>query len=100
MSALRTPKSQRIEVRATPRQENLLREAAASTDQTVTEFILGTAVVEAERVLAERRWFTATGDQLAEFERMCNEPLPSLTKFERLFTRPTPFGKTAEQLET
>lgn len=98
MSALRVHKSQRIEVRTTARQESLLRDAAAATDRTVTDFILGTAVVEAERVLAERRWFTATEDQLAEFERMCEEPLPSTTKLEHLLTRPSPFGMTAEQL--
>jgi len=86
-------------VRATPRQEALLREAATSTDRTVTDFVLGTAVVEAERVLAERRWFTATEDQLAEFERLCEEPLPSTAKLERLLTRRSPFGRTAEQLD-
>ncbi|HCX84700.1 MAG TPA: antitoxin [Micrococcales bacterium] len=94
----RNPKSQRIEVRATPRQEALLREAAAATDRTVTDFVLGTAVIEAERVLAERRWFTASEDQLAEFERLCDAPLPSTAKLERLLARPTPFGSTAEQL--
>lgn len=98
MSALRVPKSQRIEVRATPRQESLLRDAAAATDRTVTDFVLGTAVIEAERVLAERRWFVATDSQLDDFERLCEQPLPSTSKLERLLTRPSPFGKTVEQL--
>ena len=99
MSAVRAPKSRRIEVRATPRQEALLREAAGATDRTVTDFILGTAELEAERVLAERRWFTASDESLAEFERLCEEPLPSTAKLEQLLTRPSPFGKTAPQPE-
>lgn len=91
--ATRATKSQRIEVRATERQEALLRQAASATDRTMTDFILASAVEQAERILAERRWFTGTADQLAEFERLLDEPLKSTAKFERLWSRPSPFGQ-------
>jgi uncharacterized protein (DUF1778 family) len=87
----RPVKSQRIEVRATDRQEAVLRQAAVATDRTMTEFILASAVEQAERILAERRWFTGSQEQYDEFLRLLDEPLASTEKFERLWSRPSPF---------
>lgn len=70
-------------MRATERQEALLRQAAASSDMSLTEFILGRAITEAERVLADRRWFTSDEAQFAEFTRLLEAPLPSTEKLER-----------------
>jgi uncharacterized protein (DUF1778 family) len=89
----RTSKSKRLEVRATERQEAILRQAAAATDRTMTDFILDTAVDQAERILAERRWFVATEEQYEEFLRLLDEPLPSTDKFDKLWSRPSPFGQ-------
>lgn len=89
----RVNKNQRIEVRATERQETILRQAAAATDRTMTDFILDSAVDHAERVLAERRWFVASPEQYDEFLRMLDEPLESTAKFEKLWSRPSPFDR-------
>jgi len=89
----RTAKSQRIEVRATERQEAILRRAAMATDRTMTDFILASAVEQAERILAERRWFTGTSEEYDEFLRLLDEPLDSTDKFEKLWSRPSPFGR-------
>ena len=89
----RATKSQRIEVRATDRQEAVLRQAAVATDRTMTDFILASAVEQAERILAERRWFNGSQEQYDEFLRMLDEPLPSTEKFEKLWSRPSPFDK-------
>lgn len=89
----RTSKNKRLEVRATERQEAILRQAAAATDRTMTDFILDTAVDQAERILAERRWFVATEAQYDEFLRLLDEPLPSTDKFDTLWSRPSPFGQ-------
>ncbi|MBI9113687.1 type II toxin-antitoxin system TacA family antitoxin [Sanguibacter suaedae] len=89
----RRTKSQRIEVRATERQEAVLRQAASASDKTMTEFILATAVEQAERILAERRWFTGTAEQYDTFLMLLDEPLESTEKFEKLWSRPSPFGK-------
>lgn len=90
---VRLPKNQRINLRATERQEEILRRAAEATDHTMTDFILGSAVAHAEQVLADRRWFMATDEQFDEFVRLLDEPLPSTAKFERLFSRPSAFNK-------
>lgn len=92
-AASRASKNKRLEVRATERQEALLRRAAAATDRTMTDFILDTAVDQAERVLADRRWFVATEEEYAEFLRLLDEPLDSVDEFDRLWSRPSPFGQ-------
>lgn len=87
-------KNQRINLRITERQEALLRRAADATDHTLTDFIVDSAVDQAHRVLADLRWFTADQAQFAEFERLLDDPLPATDKFERLFSRPSPFTET------
>lgn len=91
--AARAAKSQRIEVRATERQEALLRDAASATERTMTDFILESAVDQAERVLADRRWFVATPEQYDAFLEALDEPLVSTAKLDELWSRPSPFGE-------
>ncbi|MFT4233913.1 MAG: DUF1778 domain-containing protein [Microbacterium sp.] len=53
--------------------------------------MLGSAVEQAERVLADRRWFVASDEQFAEFTRLLDEPLPSTDKLAELFRSPSVF---------
>lgn len=69
----------RINLRASARQEQLLKQAAAATDRTMTDFVLETAVVEAERVLADRRWFLIDGPATLAPMRL----LPAVTRLKR-----------------
>ena len=92
---LRATRDQRINLRASARQEQLLRRAAAATDRTMTDFILDSAVERAERVLADRRWFMATDEQWEEFQRLLDAPLPSTARFEALAARRSPFGEAS-----
>lgn len=91
-SEVRAAKTHRVNLRASARQEQVIRRAAAATDRTMTDFILDSAVEQAERVLADRRWFVASDDQWREFERLLDEPLPSLERFHALAVRPHPFA--------
>lgn len=88
----RPGRNARIAVRATDRQEQLLRRAAEATDRTMTDFIMEAASVQAERVLADRRWFVADDQQWAEFNRLLELPLTSTSKLEKLASRPSPFA--------
>lgn len=81
----RHAKTRRINLRATERQEAILRQSAESTNTTITEFVLGRVVDQAERVLADRTWFTATAMEYVEFRRLLDEPLPSTSKLDTLF---------------
>lgn len=85
-------KSQRLNIRVTERQEALIRRAAEATDRSVTDFILESASVEAERVLADRRWFFLDEAAWSEFNRLLDAPLET-AKLERLAERPSPFDR-------
>jgi len=61
----RAAREARINVRASARQEQIIKAAAAASDKTVTEFVLGSAVAQAEKVLADRRFFLADNEQWA-----------------------------------
>lgn len=91
-STTRPAKTESINLRTTQRQKALLRRAAEATDHSLTEFIMGSAVDHAERVLADRRWFAASDEQFAEFVRLLDAPLPSTAKFDRLFARKSRFS--------
>lgn len=47
----------RLNIRATAKQDTLIRLAAQATSKTVTEFVLDSASNAADQVLADRRWF-------------------------------------------
>lgn len=85
-------KSERINLRATQRQEDVLRRAAEAQDVTVSTFILGSAVEQAERVLADRRWFELDADRFDEFVRALDQPVRT-EKLARLFARPAVFDQ-------
>jgi len=86
----RSAKSQQINFRATNRQADVLRRTAAATDRTLTDFVLDSAIDRAEKILADRRWFSVTESQWEAFVELLDAPLPS-TKFRALKDRPDPF---------
>lgn len=90
-----TSKSQRINLRASERQEALLRQAAEAADTSMTDFILSSATVQAERVLADRRWFGATPQQYDDFLRCLDAPMET-PKLAALFAEESVFGQTFE----
>ena len=81
-------RTQRIDLRATPRQEALIQQAASQTDCSVSEFILSSATLEAERVLAGRRWFSVSSEQFDAIEAVLDAPLEETSRFARLLARP------------
>ncbi len=89
-------KSERINLRATPEQATTLQQAAAASGRTVTDFVLASAVVQAQRDLAERRWFSVSAVDFEALEALLTEPLPETSRFERLWARPSVFGQPFE----
>ena len=88
----RPPRQSRINLRASARQEQLLKQAAAATNRTMTDFVLESAVVEAERVLADRRWFLISDEQWNEFQHLLEQPARELPRLRALLTKPSPFA--------
>lgn len=64
----------RLNLRATARQDTLIRLAAQATSKTVTNFILDSASNAAEQVLADRRWFMLDESSWAAFQDLLERP--------------------------
>lgn len=88
-------KSQRINLRASQRQEAILRRAAEASHTSMTDFILGSAVDRAERILADRHWFAATPEQYEQFVVLLDHPVDS-SKLAALAARPSIFDEPFE----
>jgi uncharacterized protein (DUF1778 family) len=73
----------RLNIRASARQDTLIRLAAQVTNKTVTDFVLDSASIAAEQVLADRRWFMLDDSSWATFEDILERPAvlkPRLTE--------------------
>lgn len=88
----RSSREARINLRASSRQEQLIRAAAAASDKTLTDFVLDTAVTQAEKVLADRRYFLLSEEQWARFEQLLEAPVPATPKLDMLLSAPSPFS--------
>lgn len=92
-ASTKTSRDQRLNFRASAQQELMIRRAAEATDSTITDFILGSVLENAERVLADRKWFTANDEQWAEFQRLLDAPMAPMPKLDRLLSRESPFDE-------
>src|SRR5258708_25517021 len=82
----RTIRSQRINLRATDRQEKLIRTGAETSGVSVTDFILESACLQAEHVLAEKREFAASPRQWKAFVDALDRPARVKPELARLFS--------------
>jgi uncharacterized protein (DUF1778 family) len=73
----RPGKDSRLNLRVSPRQDHLIRRAAAVLDKSVTEFVLDSVALEAERVLAEQRWFMLPDAEWKRFNELLDRPVPA-----------------------
>lgn len=89
----KTTRDQRLNFRASAHQQSLIRQAAEASDCTVTDFILGSVLESAERVLADRKWFVADDEQWERFQELLDAPLQPVPKLRRLLQRENPFAE-------
>jgi len=76
----------RINLRATDRQEKLIRTGAETTGVSVTDFILESACLQAEHVLADKREFVASPKQWKAFLDALDRPARVRPELARLFS--------------
>lgn len=67
-------KHERFDLRATPTQAAVIREAARETNRTVTAFVMETAFEEARRVLADSSTFVLKGREWQIFNEILERP--------------------------
>lgn len=77
-------KSERIEVRTTPRMKVLLQRAAAFSHKNVTEFLLEAGITAAEETLVDRRLFQLEAKQWRAFQDALDRPVVQKPRLARL----------------
>jgi uncharacterized protein (DUF1778 family) len=86
-------RSRRLELRTTEDERDLIDKAAAATSSDLTEFVVGSAVIAAQRVLADRDRFELTPDAVAAWEAINDGPARDLPGLRSLMERPSPFER-------
>ena len=87
MNTAKTARTRRLNVRATGRQEKLIRIGAETSGVSVTDFILESACLQAEHVLADRRDFLASPKQWRAFVEALDRPTRVNSALARLFSK-------------
>jgi uncharacterized protein (DUF1778 family) len=82
------PRSRRINLRATPYQENLIRAGAMRHGENVSDFILESACTRAEEAISDQVHFIASEAQWKAFTKALDAPPRVLPKLKRLFSKP------------
>jgi uncharacterized protein (DUF1778 family) len=93
MSAIEVRRrSRRLELRTTPDERDLIDRAAAATSTGLTDFVVGSAVEAARRVLADRNRFELDPAAAQAWEELNARPARELPGLRRLMERPPPFA--------
>jgi uncharacterized protein (DUF1778 family) len=85
-------RSRRINLRATDRQERLIRTGAETTGVSLTDFILDSACLQAEHILADKREFIAFPKQWQAFIEALDSPGRVKPELARLFSESGTLG--------
>ena len=84
---LKNIRTRRINLRATGSQERLIRTGAEFAGVSITDFILKSACLQAEHVLADKREFVASPKQWSAFLQALDRPARIKPELVRLFSR-------------
>ena len=91
--ATNNARSARLGLRATPRQEAVLRRAADAAHKSLTDFILDSACLAAEQTLLDQRIFMVSGQQYEAFLALLDRPEQDNAGLRELFSRNAPWDK-------
>lgn len=85
-------KDARLAVRITPDQDSLIRDAAATTGQSLSEFVTSAAISRAHDALADRRMFHLVDFAWAEFTAILDRPTSRIEELAELLQHTRPRG--------
>ncbi len=86
-----SPRRHRLEVRVTPEQDALIREAADLEDTTVTAFVLDTVTSRARRVIKDHHTILLSNEAFDRFLIGLDKPAEAVPELVDLFRRNAPF---------
>jgi uncharacterized protein (DUF1778 family) len=82
---------ERWDFRVEPETDRLVRQAAATSRRTLTDFVVEAAVLEAERLLADRTAFALDRKQWSRFVELLDRSPRDNRGLEKLFSTPGVF---------
>ena len=82
-------KVERLELRASLNQTEVIKHAAEATSKTVSAFVLDAATLEAERTLADRRLFRLNPERWERFVRALDRPAKEKPRLKKLMRQPS-----------
>lgn len=85
----RPAKAERIALRASQEQRELIGRASEATSTTVSDFVLRASIARAEEVLADRREFRLPPDRWNAFVELLDRPPVDKPRLRRLLTEPS-----------
>jgi uncharacterized protein (DUF1778 family) len=86
--AQRTNRTEKLDLRLTPAAKDTLRLAAESSRETVSDFVLKSALARADEILADRRVIKLNDKQWAAFMAALDAPPKPRPRLKRLLTEP------------
>ena len=89
--ATRSTRTEKLDLRLSKAAKQTLQAAATASRKTVSEFVLETALSEAEERLADRRVFRLDAKGWDAFVAALDAPPRHHPRLERLFLEPSPF---------
>lgn len=90
-TATKRRRSERIELRATPEERDLIDRAVAALDTDLTSFALSNLTTAARRALADRTEFVLDADAWEAWEALNRRPARDLPSLREFMQRPSPF---------
>ena len=86
-------KEERLNIRASVRQKEIISRAASIEEKSLSEFVLDTAYQAAQEVLAEQTHFNLPQDQWETFCAALDAPPKSIPALRALLTEPSVFDE-------
>ena len=83
---------ERWDFRVAPETDRLVRQAAETAERTLTDFVVDAAVVEAERLLADRTRFVLEAERWGRFLELLDRSPQENPGLEKLFSEPSVFS--------
>jgi len=80
-----------LQLRVTPQQREIIESAAASQNETITDYVIRHAVSAAKEDLADHRFFTIDDAAWVEFNALLERPPVYKPRLAKLLAQPAPW---------
>lgn len=87
----RLTRTEKLDIRLTPKAKRTLQAAAAAERRKVSDFVLESALARAEETLTDRQRFSLDAEQWAAFLEALDAEPRDLPRVRRLFQESSPF---------